>query len=65
MALSMAFDGKTQTFSRVFPTGSNAMSSAAHFSAEGRKARARNRGKRDPNQVEFTELPGGDKDLPF
>lgn len=65
MALSMAFDGKTQTFSRVFPTGSNAVSGAAHFSAEGRKAQARNRGKRDPNQVEFTELPGGDKDLPF
>lgn len=63
ISLSMDFDGKTQTFSRVSPTGSKSMSSASHFQAEGRKARTR--GKRDPGQVEIVELPGREDGLPF
>ena len=63
MALSMDFDGKTQTFSRVVPSGASAKGTAAYFSAQGRKAKAR----KDPEgyQVTITELPGGDKNLPF
>lgn len=53
------FDGGKQTMSVV----TDNMGVMRKFQAEGRKARERN--KRDPNQVEFTELPGGDKDLPF
>ena len=62
MAMSMDFYGATQTFSRVIPAG-DSRATASHFAAEGRKARVRN--KRDPNQVEFRELSGEQKDLPF
>lgn len=65
VSLSMAFDGKTQTFSRVFPKGNAAKGTAAHFAAEGRKAQARNRSSRDPGQMEIAELKGEHKDLPF
>lgn len=65
LALSMDFDGKTQTFSRVFPKGNDAKGSGAHYAAEGRKAQTRNRGSRDPGQVKIEELPGEQKDLPF
>ena len=53
------FDGGKQTFSVV--TDSRGV--MRKFQAEGRKARLRN--KRDPDQVEFRELPGEQKDLPF
>ncbi|WP_297301139.1 replicative DNA helicase [uncultured Oscillibacter sp.] len=53
------FDGGKQTLSVV----TDNMGVMRKFQAEGRKAQIRSR--RDPNQVEFTELPGGDKDLPF
>lgn len=53
------FDGGRQTLSVV----TDNMGVMRKFQAEGRKAQIRS--KRDPNQVEFTELPGGDKDLPF
>lgn len=53
------FDGGKQTLSVV----TDNMGVMRKFQAEGRKAQIRS--KRDPNQVEFTELPGGDKDLPF
>lgn len=53
------FDGGKQTLSVV----TDSMGVMRKFQAEGRKAQIRS--KRDPNQVEFTELPGGDKDLPF
>lgn len=65
MALSMDFDGKTQTFSRVIPVESSGRKTADHYAAEGRKAQARNRRKQVSGQVEFRELEGEQKDLPF
>lgn len=65
ISLSMDFDGRTQTFSRVFPKESGVKDTAAHFSAEGRKAQARNRNSWDPGQMEIEELEGEHKDLPF
>lgn len=55
------FDGGKQTFSVV--TDSRGVMRG--FQAEGREARARNRGERDPGQVMITELKGEQKDLPF
>lgn len=53
------FDGGKQTFSVV----TDDKGVMRRFQAEGRKAKAKNR--QAPGQVEFKELPGGDKDLPF
>lgn len=55
------FDGEKQTFTVM--AGEDGRSVLQSLQAEGRKAQIRSR--QDPNQVEFTELPGGDKDLPF
>lgn len=53
------FDGGKQTFSVV--TDSRGV--MRRFQAEGRKAKERN--KRDPDQVEIKELKGEQQDLPF
>lgn len=53
------FDGGKQTFSVV--TDSRGV--MRRFQVEGRKAKERN--KRDPNQVEIKELKGEQQDLPF
>lgn len=55
----LRFDGGRQTFSVV----TDSMGVMRKFQAEGRKAQSRNR--RNPDQVEFTELEGEHKDLPF
>lgn len=65
VSLSMDFDGRTQTFSRVFPKAPGVKGAAAHYAAEGRKAQSRNRAKRGAGQVEITELTGEQRDLPF
>ena len=56
---TLYFDGGKQTFSVV----TDDKGVMRWFQAEGRKAKAKNR--QTPGQVEFKELPGGDKDLPF
>lgn len=53
------FDGGKQTLSVV----TDNMGVMRKFQAEGRKARERN--KRDPNQVEFTEITEEDPEIPF
>lgn len=53
------FDGGRQTMSVV----TDNMGVMRKFQAEGRKARSRN--KRDPNQVEFTEITEEDPEIPF
>lgn len=53
------FDGGRQTLSVV----TDNMGVMRKFQAEGRKARSRN--KRDPNQVEFTEITEEDPEIPF
>lgn len=53
------FDGGKQTMSVV----TDNMGVMRKFQAEGRKARERN--KRDPNQVEFTEVTEEDPEMPF
>jgi len=55
------FDGGRQTFSVV----TDNMGVMRRLQAEGRKAQARNRLKRDPSRVEIRELEGEHKDLPF
>lgn len=56
---TLYFDGGKQTFS----VATDSMGVMRRFQAEGRKARERN--KRDPDQVEIQELKGEQKDLPF
>lgn len=56
---TLYFDGRKQTFSVV----TDKMGIMRRFQADGRKAKAKNR--QAPGQVEFKELPGGDKNLPF
>lgn len=53
------FDGGRQTLSVV----TDSMGVMRKFQAEGRKARSRN--KRDPNQVDFTEITEEDPQMPF
>lgn len=53
------FDGGKQTLSVV----TDSMGVMRKFQAEGRKAQSRN--KRDPNQVEFTEITEEDPQMPF
>lgn len=53
------FDGGRQTLSVV----TDNMGVMRTFQAEGRKARERN--KRDPNQVDFTEITEEDPEIPF
>lgn len=53
------FDGGKQTLSVV----TDNMGVMRKFQAEGRKARERN--KRDPNQVDFTEITEEDPEIPF
>lgn len=55
----MYFDGGKQTLSVV----TDNMGVMRKFQAEGRKARERN--KRDPNQVDFTEITEEDPEIPF
>lgn len=59
--VTLDFDGRTQVFTEV----DTHREAAAHFSAEGRKAQARNRCRRDLGQVVITELTEEQKDLPF
>ena len=55
------FDGGKQTFSLV----TDSMGIMRRFQAAGRRAQARNRNSRDPNQVEFTEITEEDPEMPF
>ncbi len=57
------FDGEKQTFSVMAEEDGRSVLQA--LQAEGRKAQARNRGRWDPGQMEISELPGDDEDMPF
>ena len=60
-SVELAFDGATQTMTEV---ETHPMSAAAQYIEAGKAVKARNRAEAS-KQMQFTDLPGSDKDNPF